>query len=778
MDYLKSANSQQLEAIKCQDGPVMIIAGAGSGKTRVLTYRIATTIKNGVDAFKILALTFTNKASREMRGRVEKIAGSEARNIWMGTFHSVFARILRYEASAINYPSNFTIYDTDDTKSLMKSIIKEMNLNNQIYKPNLVLNRISLAKNNIISPSEYQKNDEIQSNDYSTGKPKIGMLYEEYQRRCRKSNAMDFDDLLFNTFILLRDFPDILYKYQNKFKYLLVDEFQDTNFVQYAIIKKLAAKNENICVVGDDAQSIYAFRGADIQNILSFQKDYPDCNTFKLEQNYRSTQVIVEAASNLIQKNQNQLPKELWTENDKGNKINVYKALTDNEEGRLIANSIFEEQMQNQQNNMDFAILYRTNAQSRAFEEALRKRNIKYKIYGGVSFYQRKEIKDLLGYLRLTVNHNDEEALKRVINFPARGIGKTSIEKLIVYSNDENKGTWEIVENITNYNLTPRAQAAISSFATMIKSFEVLMTTHNAYELASHIAQSSGILKDLYSDKTIEGISRYENIQELLNGIKEFTDETVSLDGQEEENKDVSLSAFLQEVSLLTSQDNNQEDFDHVSLMTIHMAKGLEFPNVYIVGLEEELFPSQMSMGSREDLEEERRLFYVAMTRAKQKLTLSYAENRYRWGTLNSCEPSRFISEIDPIYLEQIQSTPQFETGGWGYNKLTGNNNNSFQHFQKKKTSNTKPRNSNIVNQQLKNLKKVKDIVSNKPAVQIFDADDPSGLKTGMQVEHQKFGKGKVISLDGKADSQKATVFFQGFGQKSLLLKYAKLKII
>src|SRR5690606_20196346 len=624
MDYLKELNEPQREGVTNTEGPAMIIAGAGSGKTRVLTYRIAHLIKaKGVDPFNILALTFTNKASQEMRRRIEKVVGSDARNLWMGTFHSVFARILRAEAGRLGYPSNITIYDTDDTKSLIKNIIKEMGLDDKVYKPNVVLNRISGAKNRLVSWQAYLNNPVYRADDEENLKPEMGNIYKAYVQRCFKSDAMDFDDLLFNTNVLFKDHPDVLNKYQHRFKYVLVDEFQDTNLSQYLITKKLSAVHQNIAVVGDDAQSIYAFRGADIQNILNFEKDFPDLKIIKLEQNYRSTQNIVNAANSIIVKNRAQLKKNVWTSNPLGSPITLIKSTTDNEEGKLVASSIFEEKMNNQLKNSDFAVLYRTNSQSRAIEEALRRMNIKYKIVGGLSFYQRKEIKDLLSYLRFTVNHNDEQALRRIINLPKRGIGPSSVDKMVVAAEDHSMSLWEVVCHAGQF-IGGRTATAVEDFSTMIKSFKIAVEKKDAFDAASQIAKNSGLLKELYEDKTIEGLNRYENVQELLNAIKEYVDNI--------ENEDKSIGAFLQEIALITDADTKNNDEDSVSLMTIHGSKGLEFKNVYLVGMEEDLFPSQMMLSSRADLEEERRLFYVAITRAEQKLFLSYSLTRYRFG--------------------------------------------------------------------------------------------------------------------------------------------------
>ncbi|MGX5689105.1 ATP-dependent helicase [Arcticibacter tournemirensis] len=758
MEYLQGLNPSQKAAVLQIKGPVMIVAGAGSGKTRVITYRVAHLIKSGVDPFNILVLTFTNKAAKEMRERIMKVVGPEAKNIWMGTFHSVFAKILRVEAEKIGYPNNFTIYDTDDSKSLIRAILKEQQLDDKLYNANFVYNRISSAKNNLISAAEYQKNEHIQSEDFSSGRGKLGEIYQIYAQRCFKAGAMDFDDLLFKTNVLLREHPDVLYKYQNKFKYLMVDEYQDTNFSQYLIVKKLAAINENICVVGDDAQSIYAFRGANIQNILNFEKDYPDLKVFKLEQNYRSTQNIVNVANSIIANNKNQLKKNVFSENETGDKIKVARAFSDNEEGKIIAESIIQERTVKGLRYHDFAILYRTNAQSRAMEEALRKLNVPYKIYGGLSFYQRKEIKDLIAYFRLTFNPNDEEALKRVINYPRRGIGDTTIERVVIAADKSNLTLWQVINEAASH-LDPRSATAVGNFATLIQSFQAITKTHSAYEAALHIAQHSGLLKDLYEDKSIEGLNRYENIQELLNGIKEFS--------EREDIAERGLDIFMQDVALLTNDDNDKNpDADTVSLMTIHSAKGLEFPHVYVVGLEENLFPSQMSLNSRSDLEEERRLFYVAITRAEKKLTLSYATSRYRWGTLTSCEPSRFIDEIDASYLELEfrQQAKSPDKNPFFNDERTAWSNNTPDTFSKPKPA---------VNQRTTSI-----LPKAHVPTPDFAPSDTSGLQVGMEVEHERFGFGKVINIEGNKPDIKATIFFKELGQKQLLLKFAKLRIV
>jgi len=750
-DYLQELNDAQRSAVLNVEGPSLIIAGAGSGKTRVLTYRIAHLIKSHqVDPFNILALTFTNKAANEMRERIEKIVGDEARNIWMGTFHSVFARILRIEGEKIGFPSNFSIYDTDDSKSLLKSIIKELNLDDKVYKPNVVYNRISGAKNRLISWKEYQNNPIYKADDVSAMKPELGRIYQIYVERCFKASAMDFDDLLFNTYILFRDFPDVLNKYQHFFHYVLIDEFQDTNLAQYIITKKLAAVRQNIAVVGDDAQSIYAFRGADIHNILNLEKDYPDISVFKLEQNYRSTQNIVNAANTVIRRNKAQLPKKLWTSNAEGELIDLIKANSDNEEGKLVASAIFEAKANRQLRNEDFVVLYRTNSQSRAIEEALRRMNLKYRVVGGVSFYQRREIKDLLCYLRFSVNHNDEEALKRIINLPKRGIGPGTVNKIIVNASENQISLWEVISNINEFG-GGRAISSIADFANLIKRFEIEIQKKDAYEAANLIAKESGILRELYEDKTIEGLNRYENVQELLNAIKEFVDN--------KENEEKSLSSFLQSVALITNLDEeDKEDQDRVTLMTIHMAKGLEFNQVFIVGMEEDLFPSQMMLTSRADLEEERRLFYVAMTRAKVKLVLSYAITRYRFGRLKSCEPSRFLEDIDSQYIKMNRSAfPKIENNILSSSSFGSHITENYNSTIRKKVNTT--------------------VVKKHTPSPGFTPSDTSHLEKGMKVEHPKFGYGEVIEMDVDGASKKAKVKFDNFGEKTLLLTFAKLRI-
>lgn len=757
MDYLAGLNPSQRGAVEQTEGPVMIVAGAGSGKTRVITYRVAHLVRKGVDPFNVLVLTFTNKAAKEMRERIIKVVGLEAKNIWMGTFHSVFARILRVEAELIGYPRNFTIYDADDTKSLLRSILKEMNLDDKLYNVNHVYGRISSSKNNLISPQEYNKNEAILAEDVANGRGQLGQIYMTYAQRCYRAGAMDFDDLLYKTNVLLNKHPEILHKYQHQFKYLMVDEYQDTNFSQYLIVKRLAAINENICVVGDDAQSIYAFRGANIQNILNFQKDYPDVRIFKLEQNYRSTKIIVNAANSIIANNKNQLEKHVFSDNEEGDKIKVARAYSDNEEGKIVAEAIAQEQALAGRLYKDFAILYRTNAQSRAMEEALRKINVPYKIYGGTSFYQRKEIKDLIAYFRLTFNPNDEEALKRVINYPRRGIGDTTLERIVVVADQQQFRLWDIVANASTY-LDGRSAATVGNFGLMIQSFQALSKSNSAFETAMHIAQQSGLLKELYEDKSVEGLSRYENIQELLNGIKEFS--------EREDIEEKSLDIFMQDIALLTNDDKDKDpNADTVSLMTIHSSKGLEFPFVCIVGLEENLFPSQLALNSRSELEEERRLFYVAVTRAEKKLHLSYATSRYRWGTLNNCEPSRFLDELNPACLDldfNPRSAPSSMDGGFKSERLEWQ--------QKDQDSFSKPK--------PKLIKTTSILPKAHTPSEGFAPSDTTNMQVGMEVEHERFGFGKVINLDGNRPDVKATIFFKELGQKQLLLKFAKLRIV
>ena len=805
-DYLNELNPVQRMAAETTEGSVMIIAGAGSGKTRVLTYRIAHIMEKGTDAFNILSLTFTNKAAREMKERIGKIVGhKEAKNIWMGTFHSIFAKILRFEAEKLGYPPNFTIYDTDDSKSVIKDILKQLNLDDKVYKPSLVLNRISSAKNSLISAAQYANNPITQAEDRASNKPLLGQIYLAYQKRNFKSGAMDFDDLLFNTNILMRDFPDVLVKYQSKFKYILVDEYQDTNFSQYVIVKQLAARFQNICVVGDDAQSIYSFRGANIQNILNFEKDYPDLKTFKLEQNYRSTQTIVKAASAVIAVNKDQFKKNIFTDNEEGEKIKIVKANTDNEEGQKVAASIYETHFTQQARYKDFAILYRTNAQSRAFEEALRKLNIPYKIYGGLSFYQRKEIKDALAYFRLSINHNDDESLKRIINYPTRGIGQTTIDRVMIAAMEHDISMWQVLDNLKDFNtgINSGTAAKISEFTTMIKTFSMMIPYKDAFECANHIAVTSGVVKDLYHDKTPEGVSRYENIQELLNGIKDFVEQERT--PQEEELKEAltnttevnpvelfdspeqsaelkTLDEFMQEISLLTDVDKEKEDekdADKVSMMTIHASKGLEFPYVNIVGLEENLFPSQMALNSRSELEEERRLFYVAITRAEKKATISFATTRYRFGNIIYCEPSRFIDELDENCVDFPQEPEKRKFSDDAFMRPT----RPFQKpmesidFRTKETTGFSKQEPKQIN--FAPPKKLIPLAKRMAATNTpTDNSANANLRVGSVVEHEKFGIGEVTSIEGVYPESKACINFRNAGEKNLLLKYAKLKVV
>ena len=754
-NYLNNLNEAQLKATLQTDGPMIVIAGAGSGKTRVLTYKIAYLMTKGVDPFNILALTFTNKAAREMKERIAMIVGDEAKNLWMGTFHSVFARILRIEAEKIGYTSNFTIYDTEDSQKLVSSIIKELNLDKEIYKYKSIFSRISSLKNSLITPKVYRQNNDLIESDKIAKRINFIDVYVEYISRCFKAGAMDFDDLLLKTNELLSKFPEVLAKYQNLFRYILVDEYQDTNHSQYLIIKALSDKFQNICVVGDDAQSIYSFRGANIKNILNFQRDYDDVNIFRLEQNYRSTKNIVNAANSLIDKNENKLDKVVWTENEMGSKINVTRLLTDGEEGRFVASSIFETKMKNQYKNKDFVILYRTNAQSRAFEDSLRKKNIPYRVYGGLSFYQRKEIKDILAYLRLIVNNSDEEAFKRIINFPPRGIGQTSIDKLIVESKQSKTTIYDVAKNIGKYNgnISAKIRSKISDFVLLVEKTKLMLTESDAFEITEEVIRSSGIYKLYKDEETIESISRMQNIEELLNGVKDFVD----FQSQNTQLKPT-IEEFLQDVALVTDFDQNTEGQDKVSLMTIHLAKGLEFPCVYVVGLEENLFPSAMNINSRDELEEERRLFYVALTRAEKEVNLSYVNTRYRWGKLIDSEPSRFIDEIDEKYINIL--TP---ISGKQSNLSFNNINRSFN---KKNIRYKKPKPnipSNYVKLNKSNIK-----------TNLFD----NNLIVGNIVSHIRFGKGEVLKLEGKGNDIKAEINFEKGGLKKLLLRFAKLKII
>jgi DNA helicase II / ATP-dependent DNA helicase PcrA len=774
-DYLTGLNERQREAVLHKDGPLMIVAGAGSGKTKVLTTRIAHLMAyHHIDSFNILALTFTNKAAKEMKERVEKVLGnSEARNLYIGTFHSVFARLLRSEAPKLGYPSNFTIYDTDDAKGVIKTVLNELNLDDKLYKPATVYNRISSAKNALVGPAEYATDYHIQQEDMRSNRPALGQVYDAYAKRCFKNGAMDFDDLLIKFYELLKQFPESLHKYQHKFKYIMIDEYQDTNPAQYEIIKLLGAAHENVCVVGDDAQSIYSFRGATIENILQFQKDYDDVAVIKLEQNYRSSQNIINVANEVIKNNKGQIPKNLWTDNLEGEKIKLVRTMTDNDEGKYVADTIQEQKLRNHFRNNDFAILYRTNAQSRAFEESLRRMNIPYTIYGGISFYQRKEIKDFISYLRLLVNTRDEESLKRIINFPVRGIGKTSIDRAILAANANNISMWEVLENASQYGYKGGTLEAIDNFVLMIRSFTSMLKDKNAYEVAMHVGKQTNIVKELFNDKSTEGVSRYENIQELLNSIKEFTETPGNEDG---EVGDKSLGSYLQQITLLTDADNKDPNADTVKLMTIHAAKGLEFECVFACGLEEMLFPSGMSINTREELEEERRLFYVVITRAKKHLWITYANTRYKFGQLVQNEPSRFINELPEAYLDR-----SFAGGGARNQQGSFFGSSAYERMhrggfdtpaaQAEKKYGAPPKPSYIA------PKPASKTVEHVPSPD-FVASDTSALQAGQRVEHQKFGFGEVIKLEGSAHNPIATVKFEHNGEKKIMLNYAKLRIL
>jgi DNA helicase-2/ATP-dependent DNA helicase PcrA len=814
LNYMDGLNPQQREAVMHKDGPLMIIAGAGSGKTKVLTTRIAHLMANGVDPFRILALTFTNKAAREMKERIEKMLGSqESNNLYIGTFHSVFARILRAEATRIGYPSSFTIYDTDDAKSVLKTVINELNLDDKMYKPAVVYNRISAAKNALITAEEYANDFGLQQEDARANRPAISQIYLAYSKRCFKNGAMDFDDLLLQFYLILKHHPEALHKYQHKFNYIMIDEYQDTNPAQYEIIKLLGAMHENVCVVGDDAQSIYSFRGATIENILLFKRDYDDVKVVKLEQNYRSTKQILNVANQVIANNKGQIPKELWTDNGEGEKIRLVRTMTDNDEGKFIADSIQEQKLRNHYFNRDFAVLYRTNAQSRAFEESLRRMNIPYTIFGGISFYQRKEIKDYIAYLRIIVNTRDEEALKRIINYPVRGIGKTSLDKLILIANEKQITLWEVLTKAAEFGFKAGTLEAIENFVLMIRSFASMLQKSNAYDVAFHVGKQTGLVKELFNDKSTEGVQRYENVQELLNSIKEWVDdkqnraqidedgvlldvdkETVdrepstdnrqpATDNQLEEpiparplREDVLLSAYLQQITLLTDADDKDEHADTVKLMTIHAAKGLEFSCVFAVGLEEMLFPNAMSINTREELEEERRLFYVVITRAKQKLWISYANTRYKFGQVVQNDPSRFINELPEDHLDrsyagggfrnQPSSSAAERMRGWGQTNTIQQK--SF--FDQPKKTNERPG-------YMPPPSSVTKPVVHQPSAD-FKPSDTSDLREGQKVEHQKFGFGLVLKMEGAAHNPIATIKFDLNGEKKIMLNYAKLRIV
>lgn len=774
MNYLKELNEAQREAVVNYHGPALVIAGAGSGKTRVLTYRVAHLLQEGIKASTILALTFTNKAAREMKERIIRIVGDDvARALWMGTFHSIFARILRVESSLLGYSSNYTIYDTIDSRNVVKGIIKDLDLDDQVYRVNEVAGRISYAKNNLVTAQAYSGNQALLEQDKRTRRPRLSEIYMQYAARCYKAVAMDFDDLLLNMNILLRDFPEVLHKYQEFFQFILVDEYQDTNFAQYLIINKLAEKHKNVCVVGDDAQSIYSFRGARIENILHFKSDYPGYKLFKLEQNYRSTQNIVNAANSVIKKNKGQISKEVWSKRAVGEKIRVFRVLTDAEEGFLVANSILDTSLQRQLHYRDFAILYRTNAQSRIFEEALRKRDIPYRVYGSISFYQRKEIKDMLAYYRLVCNKRDDESLRRIVNYPARGIGKTTLSRIEQLADKKDLPIWEVIRNHGRYKSTINQGIIkkIGAFSDLIEEFSNQKTTLNAYDLALRIAKQTGILKELHNRISPEELSKYENLQELLNGIHEFVSHP------ERSDRFVALDEYLENVSLLTDQDDEKDEVkDKVTMMTVHSAKGLEFKYVYIAGMEEDLFPSHLSVSDIKDLEEERRLFYVALTRAKEQVTISFAQTRFRWGNLVNCLPSRFIQEINRDYVDGFEKENEHAPT----QSVESAFNRSHRTLRKISSypANRSPERSSSGYTLPKSGLTKPDRKKGSDAEHPDKGDDQKSIQTGMVVEHSRFGRGKVIHLEGEFPDVKATVYFQAHGQKQLLLKFARLKII
>ena len=776
-DILEKLNGPQREAVTTIEGPVMVIAGAGSGKTRALTHRIAYMIQQGINPFSIMALTFTNKAAKEMKERImQLVEPGAARNVWMGTFHSIFARILRIEAASLGYTPDFTIYDTDDSKSLVNNILKEMQLDAKAYPTKYVLHRISMAKSALYTPEDYCNNADIQEQDRRANKPMTGEIFKLYNARLKRANAMDFDDILFNTNVLLRDFPEILFKYQRHFEYILVDEYQDTNYAQYLIIRRIAAMRENICVVGDDAQSIYSFRGANIQNILNFKVDYPSHKLIRLEQNYRSTKTIVNAANCVIANNKDQIKKNVWSDKEEGELITLLRATSDNEEGTLVANSIFGYKMSKQMNNRDFVILYRTNAQSRSLEEALRKQDIPYKIYGGLSFYDRKEVKDLLAYLRVVINPYDEQALMRIINYPMRGIGDTTKQKLQVIAQQRQSTVWDVMtsldETSTEFNMGTVNK--LREFVIMMQSFQAQLDKMNAFELAKHVSDTIKLINVLKEDDTPESLTRVQNIEELLNAIMEFSDKQI--DEVTGEQMKVSLNKFMEDVALVTDQDQKEdENADLVTLMTIHSAKGLEFPYVYIVGLEENLFPGAQSISTREELEEERRLFYVALTRAETKLILSYAESRYRWGSLTICEPSRFIDEINPDLIEKtkkasfrgttIKEDRKYNPFGHNSGSSWGSSRQTYSYSSRTSYS-TRP------------TQEPKTPAEPKAPVTDFVSVDPEVINVGQRVLHQKFGQGTVKTVEGTGPNKKAAVVFDDCGLKNLMLKFAKLSVL
>ena len=771
--YLSQLNDAQLEPTVQINGPMIIIAGAGSGKTRVLTYRIAYLMSKGIDSFNILALTFTNKAAKEMKGRIADIVGDEAKNLWMGTFHSVFAKILRFEGHHLGYPSNFTIYDTQDSQKLMGSIIREMGLDKDIYKTKQVYSRISSYKNSLVTVKAYFKNPELMEADAMARRPKMGEIYKEYVDRCFKAGAMDFDDLLLRTNELLTRFPNVLAQYQDKFRYILVDEYQDTNHSQYLIVRALADRFQNICVVGDDAQSIYAFRGANINNILNFQKDYDGVKMYRLEQNYRSTKNIVGAANSVIEHNKTKIDKIVWTANVEGEKVIVHRAMTDADEGRYVASTIWETKMNNQLPHSEFAVLYRTNAQSRAIEDALRKRDIPYRIYGGLSFYQRKEIKDVTAYLRLILNSADEEALKRVINYPARGIGQTTIDRLMVAANATGKTIYDLIKDIdsVSININSGTKNKLRDFVTLIESYKVMNQTANAFDLSKHVTKTSGLIRELSKDGTPEGITKIDNVQELLNGIKDFVEGQMELADAGD-----SLAEFLEDVALATDLDGDKGDPDHVALMSIHMAKGLEFGHVFIVGMEEDLFPSAMSMNTRSELEEERRLFYVAITRAEKQAYLTYTLSRYRWGKLIDAEPSRFIEEIDDEFVNIV--TPLKEQR---FNPMLDKS--IFGDIEPNRIRFAKPKTAKMAKKKTKTKPENFEISAPKKMVPLSEAESDidsfdKKLEVGSKVNHQRFGRGEVLKIEGVGADAKAEIKFQKGDVKKLLLRFAKLQIM
>lgn len=781
-DYIEELNEGQRNAVLYNDGPSLVIAGAGSGKTRVLTYKIAYLLENGYQPWNILALTFTNKAAREMKERIARQMGPErARHLWMGTFHSMFLRILHVEAGHIGFTSQFTIYDTADSKSLIRSIIKEMGLDEKVYKPGMVQARISNAKNHLVSPAGYANNKEAYEGDRAAKVPALRDIYQRYWERCRQADAMDFDDLLFYTFLLFRDHPEVLARYQEQFRYILVDEYQDTNFAQHSIVLQLAKNHQHVCVVGDDAQSIYSFRGADIDNILYFTKVYPDTKVFKLEQNYRSTQTIVRAANSLIEKNQWQIRKEVFSEKEKGEAIGVYQAYSDVEEGDIVVNKIAELRREKRYAYSDFAILYRTNAQSRIFEEAMRKRSMPYRIYGGLSFYQRKEIKDVIAYFRLIVNPNDEEAFKRIINYPARGIGDTTVGKIIAAATGHNVSLWTVLCEPLAYglNFNKGTVGKLQAFRELISAFITDAAEKNAYEIGADIIRQSGIINDVCQDNSPENLSRKENIEELVNGMSDFCAQR-----QEEGNPNVLLGDFLSEVSLLTDQDSDKDgDDEKITLMTVHSAKGLEFKNVFVVGMEENLFPSGMVGDSPRALEEERRLFYVAITRAEEHCFLSYAKTRFRYGKMEFGSPSRFLKDIDIRFLRLPQDAGMFRRVEEEAAAFRRENARGFAPDREdapyggKERVSVRPKQQIIAPTVPRNLKRVAPS-ANTASTSPSAGGSANRVQQGQLIEHERFGLGEVLKVEGEGDNAKATIRFKNAGDKQLLLRFARFKVL